>query len=201
MTQRLILASQSPRRRELLAQVGVAFAVAGVAVDERRHSGEAPGAYVERLARAKARAGAGRVASDEVVMGADTAVVADGDILGKPAHEADALAVLARLSGRSHTVCTGVAALVGTRVDTCVATSQVTLRPTSATERRAYWHSGEPQGKAGGYAIQGLGAAFVEGLTGSYSNVVGLPLFETLALLRGFGIDPLFERAPSWLPA
>ncbi len=201
MTQSLILASQSPRRRELLAQVGLAFDVCPVDVDEARAPGEGPRDYVERLARRKAEAGGAHGQPQQAVLGADTAVTADGDILGKPADEADALAMLAHLSGRSHAVCTGVAVVAGERSETRVVTSEVTLCPTSADERRAYWLSGEPEGKAGAYAIQGLGAVFVEALAGSYSNVVGLPLFETVELLRRFGIDPLVRRAPDWQPA
>lgn len=201
MTATLILASQSPRRRELLAQVGLAFDVRPVAVDETRVSGEGPCDYVERLARRKAEAGAAHGRAQQVVLGADTAVTADGDILGKPSDETDALAMLAHLSGRSHTVCTGAAVVAGQKSRTRVVTSEVTLRPTSDEERRAYWLSGEPEGKAGAYAIQGLGAVFVASLMGSYSNVVGLPLFETVELLRGFGVDPLFQGMPDWHPA
>jgi len=201
MTANLLLASQSPRRRELLAQVGLAFDARPVDVDEARVPGEGPSDYVERLARAKAEAGGAHADAHQVVLGADTAVTADGDILGKPVDEADALAMLAHLSGRSHAVCTGVAVVAGGPSEARVVTSRVKLRPTSDDERRAYWRSGEPEGKAGAYAIQGLGAVFVEALSGSYSNVVGLPLFETVQLLRGVGIDPLFQRTADWQPA
>jgi septum formation protein len=203
MSTGIVLASQSPRRRALLAQVGVAFEAAATDIDESAEPGEAPLAYVERLARAKAAAGAARVGSERVVLGADTAVIADGAALGKPADEAEAQAMLAHLSGRPHTVASGVAVAFGACIEARVVTSEVTLRPTTAAERSAYWASGEPLGKAGAYAIQGLGAAFVEALSGSYSNVVGLPLFETLELIRGFGIDPLdpAQRASSWAPA
>ncbi len=181
--------------------MGLAFELRPVDIDETRMPGEAPGHYVERLALTKAAAGAEQASPGDVALGADTAVSADGDILGKPAGEADAVATLAHLSGRSHTVCTGVAVVVGAQSDTRVVRSEVTLRPTTADERRAYWSSGEPAGKAGAYAIQGLGAVFVEALMGSYSNVVGLPLFETIHLLRGFDIDPLFQRTSDWRPA
>mgnify|MGYP006290746891 CR=1 FL=1 len=195
----IVLASQSPRRRDLLAQVGIAFEPRPVDVDETRGRQEAPPDYVERLARAKAGAGAG--SAEEVVLGADTAVVADGEILGKPADGAAAEAMLAHLSGRAHEVYSGVAVLRADRVESRVVRTRVTLRPTVAAERRAYWRSGEPAGKAGAYAIQGLGAVFVEAIEGSYSNVVGLPLFETVALLRDFGIEPLERRAAGWCPA
>ena len=188
MTGTLVLASRSPRRRELLDQVGIAYQLAPAAVDEGRRPGERPAEYVARLACAKASAAG---PDDCVVLGADTAVVADADILGKPADAAEAEAMLARLSGRAHEVYTGVAVRAGSRLESRVVTTRVTLRPTSAAERAAYRASGEPADKAGAYAIQGLGAAFVEYLEGSYSNVVGLPLFETLELLRDFGIDPL----------
>jgi septum formation protein len=195
MTQKLILASASPRRRDLLRQVGLDFEALPVDVDESRVGAEPAFDYVERLARAKAAAGQAR-AAPAAVLGADTAVVADGDVLGKPADAAEAITMLAHLSGRSHEVYTGVAVGAGGRMEARVVRTRVTLRPTTEAERRAYWSSGEPAGKAGGYAIQGLGAIFVEGIEGSYSNVVGLPLFETVALLRAFGVDPLGAGAP-----
>lgn len=186
----LLLASRSPRRRELLDQIGLTYRVLDPDVDETPDPGESPQALVERLARAKAEAGRG-TADGLPVLAADTAVVADGVALGKPEDEAHALAMLERLSGRSHVVASGIAVAAGGAISSRVVESIVTLRPTTASERRAYWASGEPDGKAGAYAIQGLGAVFVERLEGSYSNVVGLPLFETLALLREQGVDPL----------
>lgn len=186
----LLLASRSPRRRELLDQVGLRYSAFAPDVDETPEPGESAQALVERLARAKAQAGRG-AADGLPVLAADTAVVAEGVALGKPADEAHALAMFERLSGRSHVVVSGIAVAAGGVVASRVVESLVTLRPTSEVERRAYWASGEPEGKAGAYAIQGLGAVFVERLEGSYSNVVGLPLFETLALLRDHGVDPL----------
>ncbi|MEX0607397.1 MAG: Maf family protein [Halofilum sp. (in: g-proteobacteria)] len=192
----LLLASRSPRRRELLAQIGLRFALLEVAVDERRHPGEAPASLVERLARAKADAGVALAGeAPQPVLAADTVIAVDGDVLGKPAGEAEALAMLARLSGRSHDVLTGVAVARGETVVSRIVTSRVTLRELAPIEAAAYWASGEPAGKAGAYAIQGLGAVFVERLEGSYSNVVGLPLHETAALLARFGVDPLGNRA------
>jgi septum formation protein len=186
----LLLASRSPRRRELLDQIGLIYSVFDPDVDETPEPGESPWALVERLARLKADAG--RAAVDGLpVLAADTAVVIDGVALGKPEDEAHALAMLERLSGRDHSVVSGIAVAAGGVIASRVVESRVTLRPTSAAERGAYWGSGEPEGKAGAYAIQGLGAVFVERLEGSYSNVVGLPLFETLALLREQGVDPL----------
>lgn len=185
------LASSSPRRRELLEQIGVAHQVVEVHVDEALHPGEAPELYVVRLALSKAQAGHG-ICSDWPVLGADTAVVIDGAILGKPRDRADGLAMLARLSGRTHHVYTGVALVdAAGEAQTRLSVSAVTFRTIAESERAAYWDSGEPADKAGGYAVQGLGAIFIERLEGSYSGVMGLPLFETAALLRGCGIELL----------
>ena len=185
----LFLASASPRRRELLAQAGIAFEViGGVTVDETPQPGESAATLVQRLALAKARAGlavlarrAGPVAAR--VLGADTEVVLDGRIFGKPLSEADCIAMLGALSGRTHEVLSSVALVGADRERVVVSTSRVSFRRVSPAEARAYWATGEPGDKAGGYAIQGRAAAFVDRLEGSYSGVVGLPLFETLALL------------------
>ena len=189
----LYLASGSPRRRELLAQIGVPFSTVSAAIDETPFAHEAATAYVERLAREKARAGHERVAESPpsdafCVLGADTAVVLDGQILGKPVDEADALAMLMALSGREHEVLTAIALMDATRCETRVVSSAVRFRNISTQEAARYWASGEPLDKAGGYAIQGLGAVFVSGLEGSYSAVVGLPVCETAELLGHFGI-------------
>ncbi|MNO90936.1 Maf-like protein YhdE [compost metagenome] len=192
---RLYLASGSPRRRELLTQIGVPFTAVSADIDETPLTHESPSAYVERLARGKAEAGRGTVSSEAAccVLGADTAVVLDGKILGKPVDEADACAMLKMLSGREHQVLTAIALLDGERCESRVVISQVRFRAISPDEATAYWASGEPRDKAGGYGIQGLGAVFVAGLTGSYSAVVGLPLCETAELLGHFGI-------PCWQP-
>ncbi|GLO28633.1 MULTISPECIES: Maf family protein [Pseudomonas] len=184
----LYLASGSPRRRELLAQIGVPFSVVSAPIDETPLPDESAPAYVERLARAKAAAGLACLEGPAVVLGADTAVVLDGRILGKPENREDALAMLADLSGREHQVLTAVALSDGQRVHSLCVTSKVRFRAISAEEAQRYWASGEPADKAGGYAIQGLGAVFVTGLSGSYSAVVGLPLSETAELLGQFGI-------------
>ncbi|MNC28210.1 Maf-like protein YhdE [compost metagenome] len=184
----LYLASGSPRRRELLAQIGVPFSVVSAPIDETPLPNEGAPAYVERLARAKAAAGLACIEGPAVVLGADTAVVLDGRILGKPENREDALAMLADLSGREHQVLTAVALSDGQRVHSLCVTSKVRFRAISAEEAQRYWASGEPADKAGGYAIQGLGAVFVTGLSGSYSAVVGLPLCETADLLGQFGI-------------
>ncbi len=184
----LYLASGSPRRRELLTQIGVPFSVVSAPIDETPLPNESAPAYVERLARAKAAAGLASVGGPAVVLGADTAVVLDGRILGKPENREDALAMLADLSGREHQVLTAVALSDGQRVHSLCVTSKVRFRAISAEEAQRYWASGEPADKAGGYAIQGLAAVFVTGLSGSYSAVVGLPLSETAELLGQFGI-------------
>lgn len=195
----LYLASGSPRRRELLTQIGIPFTPLSAAVDETPLPDEAATTYVERLARAKAQAGLAVLQGHDAgaplaVLGADTAVVLDGRILGKPVDQDDALAMLAALSGREHQVLTAVAVADPQRcLSVCVA-SQVRFSPISVERARAYWASGEPLDKAGAYAIQGLGAVFVERIEGSYSAVVGLPLSETAALLAQFGI-------PCWQPS
>ena len=189
----LFLASGSPRRRELLTQIGVPFQVVSASIDETPLPDECPAAYVERLARAKARAGrehllGASVSAPFCVLGADTAVVLDDQILGKPVDEADALSMLMALSGREHEVLTAIAILAAERCETRVVRSRVSFRTISQQEAVQYWASGEPQDKAGGYAIQGLAAVFVAGLNGSYSGVVGLPVCETAELLGQFGI-------------
>lgn len=186
----LYLASGSPRRRELLTQIGVPFSVLSAQIDETPLADEQPGDYVQRLARSKAQAGLVALADarDACVLGADTAVVLDGQILGKPVDQRDALAMLAALSGREHEVLTAVAVLDHQRCESRVVTSRVRFRVIQDHEARTYWASGEPVDKAGSYAIQGLAAIFVEALHGSYSGVVGLPLCETADLLDHFGI-------------
>ncbi|SDJ91884.1 Maf family protein [Billgrantia gudaonensis] len=190
----LCLASASPRRRELLASIGVAVEVCPVGIDESVHPGEAAADYVLRLARAKALAGSRR--SPLPSLGSDTAVVCDGAILGKPRDRDHAAAMLRRLAGRSHEVLTAVA-LNGQAglLDACVVT-RVIMRPISEAEIAAYWGTGEPLDKAGGYAIQGYAAVFVERIEGSHSAVVGLPLFETASLLERQGV-PCWNRAVS----
>ena len=186
----LYLASSSPRRRELLTQIGVPFTVVKAPIDETPQAGEESFAYVQRMAEEKARAGWESLSQPGGghVLGADTAVIAQGHILGKPRDEADALTILALLSGSTHEVITTVALFDGARMDTCSASARVTFRSIDEAEARVYWASGEPADKAGGYGIQGLGAIFVEKLEGSYSAVVGLGLFETAALLQRNGI-------------
>ena len=186
----LHLASASPRRRELLAQIGVPFVTLIASIDETALPGEPAERYVERLAREKALAGLAALSdpADAVVLGADTAVVLDGRILGKPADRAECLATLVALSGREHQVLTAVALASAQRTESRVVASRVRFRPLRAGEAEAYWATGEPCDKAGSYGIQGLAAVFVSQLEGSYSAVVGLPLCETAQLLGEFGI-------------
>lgn len=197
-TASIILASASPRRRALLAQIGVAHEVLPVEVDETPRPGEAPERYAERMALSKAQAAAAAVGTARPVLGADTCVVLGGRILGKPRDREDGLAMLRLLSGATHRVLSAVALVWdgGQAVRLCV--SRVRFRALSEAEIRAYWAGGEPLDKAGAYAIQGLGAVFVEHLEGSYSGVMGLPLYETAAVLRECGIDPLnsIEKTP-----
>jgi septum formation protein len=190
----IYLASASPRRRELLEQIGVPFRALPSGVAEDLSRGERPEAYVTRIAAEKADQIWGRVAGDEPapVLAADTAVVVDDEILGKPLDEAEALAMLRRLSGRSHTVLTAIAMRWQSERDAVVSSSEVRFRATTEAERKAYCRSEEPYDKAGGYAIQGRAALFVEHLSGSYSSVMGLPLCETATMLSRFGL-------PAWL--
>jgi septum formation protein len=183
----LCLASASPRRRALLEQIGVAHIARGADIDETPYPREAPHVYVARMAAAKARAIRSRDESLPV-LGADTSVVVYGVMLGKPGGCATGLAMLASLSGRVHEVLSAVALADARGVAIAVSVSAVRFRTLTAEECRAYWDSGEPHDKAGAYAIQGLAAAFIESLNGSYSGVMGLPLFETTALLRAAGV-------------
>ncbi len=193
MTASILLASQSPRRRELLAQIGVSFERIDVVVDEHWDARELAAEHVTRLAVAKAWAGWSARPQDDPrsVLAADTVVVVDEDVLGKPRDRADGLRMLARLSGRSHFVYSAVALRTDRGTHSLLSTTQVRFKTLTEREREAYWASGEPVDKAGSYAIQGLGAAFVAALDGSYSGVMGLPLFETVELLNDAGIAVL----------
>ena len=182
----LTLASGSPRRREILASLGVPFVVEAADIDESRLIDERPEDMVVRVALAKARAVAARV--EGPVLGGDTAVVLGDRIFGKPADETDALAMLSSLSGARHTVLTGVALVAAGREVSMLSSTEVRFRDIGPDEARRYWQSGEPRDKAGAYAIQGLGGAFVTAIMGSYTGVVGLPVFETARLLGDAGI-------------
>lgn len=191
----LCLASASPRRRDLLASIGVSVSVLPSDVDETPLADEPAEAYVERLAIAKADMAMSKTTLP--VLGADTAVVIDGVILGKPRDEQDAAAMLHQLSGRSHQVLTAVAVTGPQGVLSCCVTTHVKMRVIHQAEIVRYWQTGEPADKAGGYAIQGLAAAFVEEIHGSHSAVVGLPLFETTRLLCQQGVPIWAGQFPS----
>lgn len=198
----LHLASRSPRRRELLTELGYRFEVVDAAIDESRAGAETPARYVERMVREKAFAGldavvrrrAGVLRSSTVVLGADTIVVVDGAVLGKPRDDAEVLDHLERLSGRDHLVLSAVAVAVVSgeadrpAVELRLSRNRVWFRRLSADERRRYRATGEPADKAGSYAIQGFAAAFVTRLEGSWSAVVGLPVHETVELLARAGV-------------
>lgn len=186
-TGELVLASASPRRADLLDQLGVRYLVDPADIDERERADEAPNDYVRRIALAKAETVCDRRGRVEPVIGADTAVVIDERIVGKPADFTAAAAMLGALSGRWHEVYTGVA-LVHRAASVIAVRTRVKFRVLQSTEIAAYWDTGEPCDKAGAYAIQGIGGAFVERIDGSYSNVVGLPLMETVQLLNRAGI-------------
>lgn len=187
----IYLASKSPRRRKLLEQIGVHYALIATELEEEPLLGEAPEDYVLRVSLDKAKAGQKLISGNELpVLGADTAVIVDERILGKPSCEDDAAAMLRTLSGRTHRVLSAVA-LVGSEESAVLSISEVSFRQIRSAEIRAYWQTGEPADKAGGYAIQGLGALFVRELRGSYSGVMGLPLYETGRLLAAEGIRAL----------
>lgn len=186
----LYLASQSPRRRDLLAQLGLDFGLLEVDVPERREPGEPPAAYVSRVAREKAGAGLLKVVSapGAVVLGADTEVVLDDEVFGKPADADDAARMLGRLSGRTHECISTVWLVSAGREEHATCITEVRFEKLAAARIAAYVATGECFGKAGAYAIQGRAAAFVSHLAGSHSGVMGLPLHETARLLRGFGL-------------
>ncbi len=185
------LASASPRRREILAGLGLRFSFAGVDLDESRQDHESVEEMVVRLARDKATAGYSPNNAQLPVLGADTVVVLGDRVFGKPSGEPDALDMLAALSGRRHRVLTAVALRQRDRTDVSLSDTAVRFRDISPDEARHYWQSGEPADKAGSYAIQGLGGTFVASISGSYSGVVGLPVFETVQLLDNAGIRVL----------
>lgn len=189
-TRPIVLASASPRRAQLLQQIGVAFEAQAADVDETPRTGEAPEALTRRLALAKAQVLAHRQPG-ALVIGADTVVAQADDVFGKPRDRAHALHMLTRLSGCTHRVCTGIAVVSASAQASHVSVSEVRMGELTPAAIEAYWASGEPRGKAGAYAIQGLGAVFVEHLAGSYSAVMGLPLHTTARLLRDFGVDVL----------
>lgn len=190
----LLLASGSPRRRELLEQIGVRFGVIRHEVDETPRTAEVPEDYVRRMAEEKASSGAALCGAQNPVLGADTAVIRDDAILGKPRDREHALSMLRSLSGRTHRVCSAVSLSIAGRLQTRLSVTTVRFRDLEERELEAYWRTGEPTGKAGAYAIQGIAAVFVSSIEGSYTGVVGLPLAETAELLRAAGVATALER-------
>ena len=193
MTPPLVLASGSPRRRQLLEMLGLPFRVDVPDVNESYRNGEEPEAYVVRLAREKAKTVAAR-APGELVLGADTTVVVRGEVLGKPASADEAVAMLAKLQGRTHQVMTGVALALDGRIEDALDVTDVTFRPLRAPAIEAYVATGEPMDKAGAYAVQGLGATLVEGIRGDFFGVMGLPVRLVLELLERVGRPYRFTR-------
>ncbi len=185
----IILASNSPRRRELLAQIGIRdFQILSPDVDEAVEPGLSPARMVEALSLRKAQAAAGRAGADDLIIAADTVVALDGRVLGKPRDQGEAFAMLSALSGREHRVYTGVTVLGGGRAATEHEETAVAFRALTPEEIRDYIATGEPMDKAGAYGIQGVGALLVQGIRGDYCNVVGLPLFRLGRMLSGFGV-------------
>lgn len=188
----LYLASKSPRRRELLARLGLPFSILDIDIPEQRDPAESPHDYVHRVALEKARAGLRLVAheDDAIVLGSDTEVVLGDEVFGKPADAADAAAMLRRLSGRTHQTVSVVSLVSHAREAQAVSVTEVTFADLDDALVERYLATGEWDGKAGAYAIQGMAEAFVTRLSGSYSGVMGLPVHETAQLLRGFGLGP-----------
>lgn len=191
MTINLILASGSLRRKLLLEQLAISFDIESPNVDESLVVGEAPEVYVTRLSEKKAKTIARKHDGEAVILAADTTVVLHGNILGKPESKEHGLQMLKELSGTRHDVLTGVSICSGHRTETFCVKTEVTFRHLGQEEIAWYWETGEPQDKAGSYGLQGAGGAFVATLNGSYSNVIGLPLSETVLMLRGFSIECL----------
>lgn len=192
MTQ-IILASASPRRRELLTQIGIHYALHPVDMDETPLANEMPLPYVQRLAAEKSRLAQQQCAQQLPVLAADTSVIINARILGKPASEAACVEMLQQLSGQTHQVLTALSLRWGQQHWQTVSQTAVSFRPIAEEEMRCYWATGEPCDKAGGYAIQGLGSVFVTQISGSFSGVVGLPLFETASLLEQIGIKVIHD--------
>lgn len=188
---KIVLASQSPRRKELLGRMGLEFVTQASKIDESAFDGLEARELVATLSREKAQWIARQLDGETLVIGADTVVVRDGAALGKPKDAEDAVAMLLSLSGRDHQVCTGVTVCRGDRVLTQVEETQVTFRELTEAEVRQYVSTGEPMDKAGAYGIQGLGGLLVEGIRGDYSNVVGLPVCRLGQMLKNFGVDCL----------
>lgn len=201
---KLVLASQSPRRAELLKQMALPFSVRVCDIDESRRPDEAPAVYVERLAQEKSAVGfglsveQGMTADDLVTLGADTIVVVDEEILGKPRGPKEGMDMLAQLSGKTHQVLTGVAVHRQDRRQSTVVSSQVTFRDLSPADIERYWYTGEGADKAGSYGIQGIGGILVAHIEGSFSAVMGLPVAETETLLQAVDVET-WKLRDQWL--
>ena len=193
MKKNLILASSSPRRKLLLEQLGISFKIIPPFIDEVVLPGEAPEIHVTRLAQQKAQSIIKGNFRDKIVLAADTIVVSQGKILGKPCSKEHCVSTLKELSGSKHEVLTGVSIRGKNKTKTFYVRTEVTFRSISSKEIEWYWKTGEPLDKAGSYGLQGVGAAFVRTLTGSYTNVIGLPISETVLALRGFSVECLGE--------
>lgn len=194
MNSPLILASKSPRRRELLSQLGYHFTCISADIDESVKPQETPFDYVARLAFEKADAIASQHPKN-CILGSDTCVVVNGEILGQPQDKSDCLRQLSLLSGKSHEVLTGVTLCLGDKTETCVVKTTVFFKTLTTDEMLTYWETGEPQDKAGSYGIQGVAGQFVTHINGSYSAVVGLPLYETAQLLQRFNMTTTINSA------
>ncbi len=190
----LILASQSPRRKELLEQLGYQFQTISADIDETVLEGESPNDYVIRLAIEKAKVVAEKQVPDSVVLGSDTSVIFEDNILGKPENIEQCCQQLSMLSGNTHQVLTAIAAVKNTHIVSALISTDVTFKTLSLEEIKRYWHTGEPQDKAGSYGIQGIGGQFVKQIKGSYSAVVGLPLYETAKLLAELGLPTPIQK-------
>ncbi|WP_127471180.1 Maf family protein [Thiomicrorhabdus aquaedulcis] len=197
---RLFLASSSPRRQELMAQLNLEFSIINAPVEEVALPNESPQSYVKRIAIEKALDGFNKLAGKAIwVVGGDTAVLFNGKVLGKPKNQADAASMLNKLSGQTHEVLSAVAVAFDGEVFCALNTTTVTFKSLTEAEITQYWHSGEPADKAAGYAIQGLGAQFISHINGSYSAVMGLPLFELHALLTQAGYFTAHNSAKTHL--
>jgi septum formation protein len=194
MSKKLILASQSPRRKELLAQLGYQFDCLPAGIDETVLPDESPYDYVKRIAFNKAQFIAGTLDNNCIVLGSDTSVIFENNILAKPIDLADSMVMLGLLSGKTHQVLTAISVVDAEKSTTQIIETQVTFKTLTEQEIIAYWHTGEPQDKAGSYGIQGIGGQFVSHIAGSYSAVVGLPLYQTAQLLAQFGMPTSLNK-------
>ena len=190
----LVLASGSPRRAELLRQIGVSFDVCPADIDERPQDGELPEDYVLRLSQEKAKTVLG-LDEERIVLGSDTIVTLDGRLFGKPSDFFEFKMMMSELSGKEHKVMSAVTILNAEQIKSSISVTSVHFRDLQEEEIQYYWHTGEPKDKAGGYAIQGIAACFVERIEGSYSGVMGLPLFETCELLQEFGLMSFDQKS------